>query len=312
MNTELWHANIEVTENLVRTCLQNQFPTLMPMTSLQCIGEGWDNKVFLLNEKIIFRFPRRKSAIELIENENRLLNNLQSRFEVTIPHPQYIGQPTIDYPYPFHGYPIIKGLSGDHAKLTDEVRLSSLPLLARFLKQLHSIDEENALALGATFQVFDRTNIDNTINALRERVDKIIMRNICQIDKAVFEQEMIAAQQIKLSDERCLVHGDLYCRHLLFDQGKLSGIIDWGDTGINHRAVDLSVIWSFYPSNCHLLFFEIYGIVDTETWQYARFLGLYIMLTILLYGHAVEDNLLVAEATRSIKCINADLLENQE
>lgn len=307
MNHELWHADIEVTETLVRTCLQNQFPALMPITSLECIGEGWDNKVFLLNEKIIFRFPRRKIATELIENESRLLNNLQSMFDVKIPHPEYIGQPTTHYPYSFHGYPVIKGLSGDHAQLSDEERLSSLPLVARFLKQLHSIDEKKALALGATLQAFDRTNIEKTVNTLRECVDKIIARNILPINKSVFEQEMIAAQQIKLSDERCLVHGDLYCRHLLFDQGKLSGIIDWGDTGINHKAVDLSVIWSFYPASSHSQFFELYGEVDLATWQYARFLGLYIMLMVLLYGHAISDQLLVAEATRAIQCINFTL-----
>lgn len=145
MNTELWHADIEVTQDLVAACLEDQFPLLMPIASLQCIGEGWDNKVFLLNEKIIFRFPRRQIAIDLIENESRLLNNLQGIFEVAIPHPEYIGKPSSHYPYPFHGYPVIKGLSGDHAKLSDKERLASLSLVARFLKQLHRIDEKKAL-----------------------------------------------------------------------------------------------------------------------------------------------------------------------
>jgi hypothetical protein len=56
MGAELWYADIAVTEDLVTTCLQNQFSSLMPIISLECIGEGWDNKVFLLNEKIIFRY----------------------------------------------------------------------------------------------------------------------------------------------------------------------------------------------------------------------------------------------------------------
>jgi aminoglycoside phosphotransferase (APT) family kinase protein len=33
----------------------------------------------------------------------------------------------------------------------------------------------------------------------------------------------------------------------MFNQGRLTGIIDWGNTGINNRAVDLAVIFSFYP-----------------------------------------------------------------
>jgi len=311
MNNEQWHADIEVNKALVQACLQDQFPSLMPIKSLRCIGEGWDNSVFLINETIVFRFPRRKIAIKLIENENNLLKNLQSRFEVTIPYPEYIGQPTTRYPYPFHGYSLIKGISGCHAQLNNQQRIANLPALAHFLKQLHSIDEKNALALGAKLQVFDRTNVIQTVNTLRERVDKILARNICHINQTVFEQETAIISQLKLSDERCLVHGDLYCRHLLFDHATLTGIIDWGDAGINHRAVDLSVMWSFYPESAHPHFFQLYGKVDATTWQYARFLGLYIMLTVLLYGHDIDDNLLVTEAKQAVNRINSALLIGQ-
>jgi aminoglycoside phosphotransferase (APT) family kinase protein len=106
-----------------------------------------------------------------------------------------------------------------------------------------------------------------------------------------------------------VLQGDLYCRHLLFDQGKLSGIIDWGDMEINHKVVDLSVIWSFYPTAGHSVFLKTYGEVDPDTWQYARFLALYLMLTVLLYAHDIGEPLLIMEVTRSIRCINRNLIK---
>ncbi len=310
MNNELWHADITITDELVINCLQNQFPELIPIKKMHCIGEGWDNKAFLVNEKIIFRFPRRKIAVELIERENIILKNLRAlSIPIAIPNPNYIGHPTTAYPYPFHGYNLIPGISVCHAQLSEQERIASLPVLATFLKQLHSIDKAQALTMGAQAQVFDRTNIDKTINNLYERVDKIIAKKICVINKDCFQQEITAIQKIQLPpDDECLIHGDLYCRHLMFAQGQLSGIIDWGDSGINNKSVDLAVIWELYPSNYHQQFFNIYGEVNPVTWQYARFLSLYGMLTVMLYAHDIGDTLLLIEAVNSINRINPALI----
>ncbi|WP_408005676.1 phosphotransferase [Rickettsiella massiliensis] len=45
--------------------------------------------------------------------------------------------------------------------------------------------------------------------------------------------------------EFVLVHGNLYYKHLLFQQGQLSGVIDWGDMSISHPVVDYAILWSF-------------------------------------------------------------------
>ena len=105
------------------------------------------------------------------------------------------------------------------------------------------------------------------------------------------------------------MHGDLYCRHLLFNQGKLNAIIDWGDVGINNKAVDLAVICAFYPTEYHAQFFVEYGTVDDITWQYARFLALYGAILLIAYGHDIGDKLLVAEAIDNIRRVDAGLLE---
>lgn len=306
---EEWHADIHITEELVISCLQGQFPALLPIKKIKCIGEGWDNKVFLINEKIIFRFPRRKIAVALIERENAVLNKLPIFPGVSVPIPKYVGYPTIDYPYSFQGYALIIGISAYQAKLNDQDRIASLPILAGFLKQLHSIDVTQALAMGAEPQVFDRTLTSKTIEILQGRITKIIARKCCNINLDCFQQEVAAVKNLLLPEsDRCLVHGDLDCRHLIFNENQLTGIIDWGDMGINHKSVDLAIIWSFYPSSCHSQFFEIYGAVDLATWQYARFLGLYCAFTELLYGTDMDDVLLVTEAVNAIKRINVNLL----
>lgn len=311
MSNELWHADILITDELVINCIENQFPSLKPLEKIECLGEGWDNKVYLINKNIIFRFPRRKIAVELIARENAVLTSLQPIIHINIPHPTFLGNASIDYPYPFHGYKMILGQSGFEAALTEDERIASIRPLAHFLKQLHSIDAAQALNLGAKAQVFDRTKKE-VIISLQERVNKIVARNILHINRKEFQREFETALALKLPQENhCLVHGDLYSRHLMFNKGQLTGIIDWGDVGINNRSIDLSVIWSFYPKQSHSQFFEIYGLVDSPTWNYARFLGLYSSFTTALYASDTGDKLLLIESINAIQRINSALLLNE-
>ena len=87
MSSEQWHADILITEELAKNCLQDQFPLLSPIKTIKCIGEGWDNKVFLVNEKIIFRFPRRKIAVELMERENKIIKKSSISSKYCYPKP---------------------------------------------------------------------------------------------------------------------------------------------------------------------------------------------------------------------------------
>jgi aminoglycoside phosphotransferase (APT) family kinase protein len=312
MSSEQWHSDIVVTEALVKKCIEEQFSKLAPLQEIQCIGEGWDNKVFLVNRSIVFRFPRRKIAVQLIARENAVLVNMELQSTLKMPCPTYIGKPSADYPYPFHGYIMINGVSGCHADLSMEDRVASIKPLAHFLKELHDITEDKARAIGAAPQIFDRTETDRLIIDLKKRVKKIRALGVAQINEQCFEKEISIAKENNLDmSNKVLVHGDLYCRHLLFDHGKLAGIIDWGDTGINHCSVDLSVVFSFYPPNCHETFFSIYGAVTEESLIHARFLGLYSALTVMLYAHDTADILLFNEAKASVLRINSTIFQHE-
>ena len=308
VKTELWHPDINITDDFARNIIEKQFSELSPIR-IKCIGEGWDNKVFLVNDRFIFRLPHREIAALLIERENAVLGHLQDLVNLEIPNPIYAGKPSDDYPYHFHGYQMINGKSGCHANLSVTSRNKSVTKLAEFLKRLHSITETKARAIGAKDQVFDRTDVVRAVNALTERVEKINTRNIASINLTVFNEEIKIAAAVNLPKTKVLVHGDLYCRHLMFDKDELVGIIDWGDVGINNPAVDLGVVFSFYPTDCHQAFFDIYGGIDSQTYAYARFLGLYSAITVMLYGHDIDDLQLAQEAKESILRINSKLLE---
>ena len=73
-------------------------------------------------------------------------------------------------------------------------------------------------------------------------VSKINEKSIATINKCVFQQEVATIKNTLLPTTKVLVQGDLYSRHMLFHQNKLTGIIDWGDVGPISINPDASVV----------------------------------------------------------------------
>src|SRR5271166_1777638 len=95
-----WVAECAVPADLARSLIEAQFPTLLPV-SVQPCGEGWDNTAYLVNGAHIFRFPRRRIAVPLLEIETRVLPAIAARLPLPVPRPAFAGQPTERYPWPF-------------------------------------------------------------------------------------------------------------------------------------------------------------------------------------------------------------------
>lgn len=311
MTKELWHPDVEVTVELATKLITEQFTELNSFSKIRYLDSGWDNKVFLIDGKVIFRFPHRKVAEQLIVRESAILRNIQEKISLNIPSIKYLGQPTEDYPFVFHGYNLLPGVSGCRAQLGEIQRNESIEVIATFLKELHSIDGELAKDLGAQKQVFDRTELDRIIPELDKRMHAINQKHISLINEDHYQAEIDAVRSTILpKDQVVLVHGDLYCKHILFEKGKLSGVIDWGDVGINVKAIDLALLYSFYPQELHHKFFEIYGKVDEANLRFGRFLGIYSGLMLMVYAHDINDELLFKEAKDSLVRINCNLINN--
>src|SRR5437867_5996430 len=143
-----WLAEYPVEAPLARALIEAQFPELAP-ARLQLLGEGWDNTAFLVNDCCVFRFPRRKIAVHLLEAEQRLLPQIAPRLPLPVPIPEFHGQPEDQYPWPFAGYRLLPGRTASAAALDEAQRLQAAEPIARFLAALHSLPAEEMERLGA-------------------------------------------------------------------------------------------------------------------------------------------------------------------
>ena len=63
-----WDADIAIDAVLAERLLTRQFPQFAPHR-LTLLGVGWDNVAFLLYDGIVFRFPRRRAMVRLMEQD---------------------------------------------------------------------------------------------------------------------------------------------------------------------------------------------------------------------------------------------------
>lgn len=287
--TNVWDADVELTPESAARLIAQQFPPL-PQPRLQLMGTGWDNVAYLVNEHLVFRFPRRQIGAQLIAHEVRILPLLAPYLPLPIPVPLFIGNPDADYPYPFAGYEHIPGETACHYTWTEAERAGNAAALARFLAALHRIpvsDETRAWAPGDDIQ---RADLRQRATKLRERIHAMAPTRPAQEIGALLALVDQLVDTPASREPPCWVHGDLYARHLLVDAAhQVCGVIDWGDVHLGDPAIDLSIAWSFLPAEAHATFREAYGPIEEATWNRARFRALHYGAVLVDYGSTVRD-----------------------
>jgi aminoglycoside phosphotransferase (APT) family kinase protein len=298
-----WAAETRVDVQLAERLIGIQFPELLPLR-IQPKGEGWDNVVLQVNDEYLFRFPRRQIAVDLLQNEARILPKIRHRLPLAVPELVYQGQPDLDFPWPFLGYRFLEGITACNAHLNPGEREKLAPVLAQFLSELHQISETEAKALGAVPDQLGRLDMKRKIPQVLDYLSQLkelkLFDNLESLDSIVDQSRTLTE-----TGKKVLLHGDLYVRHLLIDSKReLCGIIDWGDIHFGDPALDLSVVFTVLPPHVHPLFFDTYGPVSKETWLLARFRALNSAFVTTVYAHSIGDRDLLQEGKLGLEYLS--------
>jgi aminoglycoside phosphotransferase (APT) family kinase protein len=298
MGQNLWDAEWEVTEPLVRLLLTRQFPQLSAL-KIQEIGNGWDNTVYRVGDEYVFRFPRRDIAIALLNTEAKILPKLENYITVPYAKPLFFGKESEDFPAPFLGYAYLPG--NFPIGISDVVRMQSAATLARFLKNLHAFPVEIAQQEGVLSDQRNLADIAGRKNKMLNLLSNLT-HYITQEELNEIEDYLQGIHLDRARHQHVLIHGDLHFKNMLVDDaGMLSGIIDWGDVNIGHPACDLSIVYSFLPPASREAFYDIYGEVDDETKILARMIAVYIPMLIFMQAIDDKDEAIALEAKSIIQ-----------
>lgn len=294
-----WHTDQPVTAELARAVIAEQFPSLA-LRSVEPLGKGWDNTAFLIDDHIVFRFPRKPSAADLLVTEADVLPKLARRLPLPIPVPEWRGEPTNVFPWPFLGHRMIAGRTACSVQLSRPQRCAIARVIADFLAHLHAIPVSD---LDLPGDVLDRANFIKRLPLIVERLDLLHSRGLIREAKPWLDL-FAGLSKPEPTGAHTVVHGDLYACHLLIDSSYcLSGVIDWGDVHAGDPGIDLMILYSFLPAEARAEFVKIYGPVDASTQTTARLRAAFHAISVAWYGSELGDSGLAREGRKGMQLV---------
>jgi len=309
-----WTAEVEITPQIAADLIREQFPDL-GAHQVTVLATGWDNTAFVVDSQWLFRFPRREIAVPGGRRELTLLPRLAARLPLPIPDPQFVGQPSTRYPWPFFGARLLPGGELADSGLADSRRAGAAASVGHFLRTLHDPGLV-VLVDGSDLPVDPMRRASAPVRARRARevLDRLVGRRIWPTDSDVnrlLDQAERAAAGAGSADRVAgaaesdgtlpagdgasgrdplvVSHGDLHVRHLLVDRdGSATGVIDWGDLCLADPAADLSIAYFGFCGKARADLLAAYGRpISAERELAARACA--ISLAVSLAEYAADD-----------------------
>jgi aminoglycoside phosphotransferase (APT) family kinase protein len=185
--------------------------------ALREVDHGFDFKVLILGDEWVVRWPRHRLSVEEIEKEVELLPALAPLLPVEVPRFEYVSrEPWLVAYRLIRGEPLV-------AEDPDGVR--------SFLEALHAIDIAEVPA--------PRPDWLETYREQTERFRRVVLP-LLDVDERPGGEGLLAQAETLTGFEPTLTHSDLGSPHLLVRDGRLAGVIDWGDARVGDPALDYS------------------------------------------------------------------------
>lgn len=288
MSSNTWDAQFTVDMEMARRVCSEECG--INVKSITPFGEGWDNIAYLVNEILVFRFPRREIAVRCLLAEIDLLPHVKT--SVPIPDLKYFKAPSRLTGRPFLAYQKLEGLPAGVLELNETEVVNLARPIAKFLKELHTTRLPGNLAEKWAQNQEWRTDIQARI----ELAEKMFKKSSEMGVDFHYDFEKVKPKLAKVGypEVKRLVHGDFYPLHLLVnDEHQISGVIDWGDSHFGSPCHDLSIAFGFLPKEALPDFEAEYGQIADE-WKIASaFRAFCHSLSLLPY--AIEKEMMVLQ-----------------
>lgn len=257
-------GEVETDVSLVQRLLKEQFPQWADLPIQPVPSAGTDNALYRLGTDLVVRLPRIDWAVDQVEKEHEWLPKLAQYLPLAIPEPLALGTPGHGYPWPWSVYRWLEGQNvASIAGLVDPVQ-AALDL-ATFIKALQQIDTTGAPRPGS-HELSRGKPLAPRDKDTREAIAKLDGMIDAGAALAIWET---ALQAPAWAREPVWFHGDLLPGNLLFEQGRLHAVIDFGALAVGDPACDLTIAWGLFTGESRAAFRNALGVDDT-TWERGR------------------------------------------
>lgn len=279
-------ADIVVDEALANRLLLAQHPDLAQLPIVR-VAEGWDNAVFRLGRELALRLPRREIGARLILHEQRWLPLLAPRLPVETPAPVRLGKPGPGYPWPWS---VVRWVDGETAE-RDPLRADQGGTVAQLFRAIHT-----TAPVGAPRNPWRGVALIQRAESFESRWRRLAARG--EAPDARLDEIWRAALAAADDAAPGWIHGDPHPRNVITRNGRLAGLIDWGDMARGDRASDLACVWLLLDAAAaRAEAVAALPEVSAATWSRAR--GWAILYVVMLLEAGLENDPAMAAMARS-------------
>lgn len=226
---------------------------------LMSTESGISSDIILINEKYILKLPKTLRSKAHLAREAKILEQLRYAKVPLVPHYIASGEISDDSPFSWLVYRYIKG----NVNFVPPCSESFVPKLVLFLKELHRtpspkkiLPNESTYFRGANMRERD-SKTNELIQGARLGISQAIAENIWR--------EALAADGHEFANN--LIHGDLHPGNIVFLNGKLCGVLDFGCVSSGDRSCDLMAGWTLLSGDDRKNFFSEMETTDQEYYK---------------------------------------------
>jgi len=208
--------------------------------STRFLGEGWCSRAYLVNDELVFRFPKRPEQWKELDREIKFLAFAGDHLTLAVP--RYMHAAPVS-PGAAHGYAVYRYLSGhpmDATALTHDDRAAAADRIAAFLRGLHDLEPNPEV--GSLLPQDDERIVATQCFARAEREIAPKLRPLEA--RALHKQfEMHLSAPANFSFRPVVLHADFSGDHILMDNNSVVAVIDFGD--VNWGDPDYDFVYLF-------------------------------------------------------------------
>lgn len=259
--------------------IADQFPELAGRTVLHLEMKGTDNHIFRIGDDLCARFPKVGWAVGTAAREAAALPRFAGA-PVPVPEVYGLGEPCKDYPY---AWSILTWLSGSPLEDSgDRDPIETARRLSDFFCFLKDVPADQAFRYG------EANNGRGASLESRSARFRSALKRLPNVDRDWAGKLWSRALAAGAPKAPVWLHGDVHPGNVLFKEGRLCGVIDWGLSGVGDGACDLLTAWAMFDREPREVFRKALGATDAE---WLRGAGWALSMAVIYLPYAYENGL---------------------
>lgn len=209
---------------------------------LEILGSGLDCWAVRAGDDIVLRIPQHDDGASSVDRQLGILAALADRMPVAIPVPLF----TTDNPLGPGSIGAARFVAGEvldeddwhrHGLLDD----ANATMIGRIIDAVASFPVDRAVELGVPVDD-ERSDLADELDELRRHAPRYLSTG--ELLELLERWERYVADDENFVNDPALVHADLSLDHLLIADGRIVGLIDFGDVNVTDPDLELAYLWA--------------------------------------------------------------------